>query len=467
MQNLSIDSFRMYFLTIGLLFLPLLAWNQVQELKESTSLQEKMIEAKQLALLGNYAKAIDAFEKLVKEYKNIAAISYELARLYAIEGPASSAVKYAKEAYEKEPDNTWYGSFYSQLLKDNNLHFDAIQLLESLITTNPNLIERYIQLAFHLNAQGNPEQAFAVLDNYAQKVGWNFDLFQLAMSYAKKYEKPKNIEKHLLEIVSTPHANPQYFYLLADFYKQSGNLQKEKLVYEEILKKFPFESKAKLALLPNQSEITNIQEISATLHPIIKDASIDLDEKIKALIPYVEGLVNQPSSTITFQLLTLVESLKTQYPNEGKIYSLEGDLHHLHGDYQAALIAFKKATELNPEILSLWDALLNIYLQTRQYNQMKEAAETAMNYFPFQYQIYYQAALACFHLSEYVQAQSHLDLGQTLIEKESITMARFLALEGDILFQSNLPNQALVKWKQAVQLGDKNPTLLEKIKANE
>jgi tetratricopeptide (TPR) repeat protein len=163
----------------------------------------------------------------------------------------------------------------------------------------------------------------------------------------------------------------------------------------------------------------------------------------------------------------LVESLKIQYPNEGKVYSLEGDLHRLHGDYDLAIAAFKKATELNPEILSLWDALLNTYLQTRQYLQMKEAAETAMGYFPFQYQIYYQAATACFHLNKYDLAQSHLALGQTLIEKESIAMALFLVLEGDILFQTNMPALALNKWKEAVNLGYENPTLLEKIKANE
>jgi tetratricopeptide (TPR) repeat protein len=467
MQNLSIDSFRICRLTLGLLFLPLLAWNQIQEIKGSASIQEKMIEAKQLALLGNYPKAIDAFEKLFNQYSDIPAISYELARLYALEGPVNNAVKYAREAYQKESDNTWYASFYAKLLKDNNLHFDAIQLLEKLLEDNPNQTDLYVQLAFHYNAQGNPNQAFDVLENYAQKIGWNYDLFQIAMTYAQQFEKPKNIEKRLQEFVSNPQANPQYFYLLADFYKQSGNIQKEKEVYKQIIQKFPYESKAKLALLPNQNEIANTQEISSNLNPIINDISIELDQKIKSIIPYVQELVEQPSSEVTFQLLNLVESLKIQYPNEGKVYSLEGDLHRLHGDYDLAIAAFKKATELNPEILSLWDALLNTYLQTRQYLQMKEAAETAMGYFPFQYQIYYQAATACFHLNKYDLAQSHLALGQTLIEKESIAMALFLVLEGDILFQTNMPALALNKWKEAVNLGYENPALLEKIKANE
>ena len=467
MQNQSIDSIKILLLISGLLFLPLLAWNQVQDLKESTSIQEKMIEAKQLALLGNYAKAIDAFQVLLKEHEDIPVISYELSRLYAIEGPATDAVKFARKAYEKEPDNTWYSSFYARLLKENNLHFEAVQLLESLVKNNDIQTDLYTQLAYHLNALGRPSQAFEVLENHAQKVGWNFNLFQLALTYAQQYEKPKNIEKRLLGIIEKPHSNPQYFYLLADFYQQSGNIQKEKEVYKEMVKKFPYESKAKLALLPNQNELTNSQEILTTLNPIIKDASIDLDQKIKSIIPFVEGLIDQPSSEITFQLLNLVESLKTQYPNEGKIYSLEGDLYHLHGDYNQAIIAFKKATELNPEILSIWDALLNTYLQTRQYMPMKETAESAMSYFPFQYQIYYQAALACFYLKEYDLAQSHLDLGQTLIEKKSITMARFLALEGDILFQSNMPKKALTKWKEAVQLGLESPSLLEKIKAHE
>ncbi|MEY2949444.1 MAG: hypothetical protein RLZZ248_645 [Bacteroidota bacterium] len=468
MQNQSIDSIRMLLLISGLLFLPLIAWNQVQDLKESTSIQEKMIEAKQLALMGNYAKAIDAFQELLKEYEDIPVISYELSRLYAIEGPATDAVKFARKAYEKEPDNAWYISFYAKLLKDNNLHFEAIQLLESLIKNNHSQTDLFIQLAYHLNAQGNPNLAFEILENHAQNVGWNFNLFQLALTYAQQYEKPKNIEKRLLEILRIPHSsNPEYFYLLADFYQQSGNIQKEKEVFKEIVKKFPYESKAKLALLPNQNELTNSQEILTTLNPIIKDASIDLDQKIKSIIPFVEGLIDQPSSEITFQLLNLVESLKTQYPNEGKIYSLEGDLYHLHGDYNQAIIAFKKAAELNPEILSIWDALLNTYLQTRQYVPMKEAAESAMTYFPFQHQIYYQAAVACFHLKEYDLAQSHLDLGQTLIEKKSITMARFLALEGDILFESNGPQKALSKWKEAVQLGLDNPALLEKIKTHE
>lgn len=467
MQELSIDSFRMSLLTVGLLFLPLLAWNQVQELKESASIQEKMIDAKQIALLSNYPKAIEAFEKLAQQHGDIPAVSYELAKLYALEGDTNNAVKYAREAYQKESSNSWYTSFYIKLLKDNNLHFDAIQLLETLTKNNPDQIHLHTQLAFHHNAQGNPEIAFNILENYAQKNGWNFDLFQVAMTYAQQYEKPKNIEKRLLERTSTPHANPQYFYLLADFYQQSGNIQKEKEVFEEIIQKFPYESKAKLALLPNQDEITSTQEISSVLHPIIRDASIDLDQKIKSIIPYAEGLIEQPSSEITFQLLDLVAILKTQYSNEGKIYSLEGDLHRLHGDYNMAIISYRKATELNPEILSIWDALLNTYSQTRQYSQMKEAAESALGYFPFQYQIYYLAAVADFHLKEYDSAQSHLDMGQSLLEKESITTGIFLALEGDILFQTNRPTQALSKWREAVNLGYEDPTLLEKIKANE
>lgn len=467
MQNPSIDSFRIPLLLIGLLFLPLLVWNQVKELKGTISIEEKMIDAKQIALLGNYAKAIDAFEGLNRQYKDVPAISYELAKLYAIEGPSTNAVKYAKEAYQKEPENTWYASLYIQLLKDNNLHFEAVQLLESRIKNNPDQPDLFIQLAFHLNAQSNPEGAFTVLENFAQTAGWNFDLFQLAMTYAQKYEKPKNIEKRLLESVSNSHANPQYFYLLADFYKQSGNIQKEKKVYEDIIQKFPYETKAKLALLPNQNEIASTQEISSNLTPIIQDVAIDLDQKIKSIIPYLESLIDQPSSEITFQLFHLVELLKIQYPNEGKVYSLEGDLHQLHGDYPSAITAFKKATDLNPEVLSIWEALLSNFQQTRQYQLMKESAEKAMAYFPFQYRIYYYAAFACFHLKQFDSAQSHLDMGQTLLDKKSINMGLFLTLEGDILFQKNRIDQALSKWREALQLGYEDPTLLEKIKANE
>ena len=185
------------------------------------------------------------------------------------------------------------------------------------------------------------------------------------------------------------------------------------------------------------------------------------------MIPYVNDLIENPSTQITEDLLGLVDMLKKQYSNQGKIFSIEGDLFALHGDFDNAIKAYKKATELNPEIFTLWNALLDAYYQTKQFDLMKASASKALSFFPFQYKVYYQLAIACFFLNELEKAQSNIDLGRTLTEPESISNAMFIALEGDILFKLNNKAEALVKWKEALKLGYKDPNLLEKIKSNE
>jgi tetratricopeptide (TPR) repeat protein len=185
---------------------------------------------------------------------------------------------------------------------------------------------------------------------------------------------------------------------LANFYLQSGDKGKAREVYQQILAINPADARAKIALAEENKGGDDARYL-ASLKPVFENPQTDIDLKIKQIIPYVTRLAEttDPSKidkSISDALLELTSILEQLHPANAKAFSVSGDVLNYSGNRDKAIEKYKKTLDLDDTVWLVWEQLLYLYAEKRDYANLSVASEKALDIFPNQATAHYLNGVA-------------------------------------------------------------------------
>jgi tetratricopeptide (TPR) repeat protein len=458
--------------------------------------QSAFLDAEKERLLNQHDKAIDLYKAFVYDNPKVDAAWYGLARSYVAKDDLLAAMDAIGKAVKIAPENPWYRILQAELFVKVGRLSDAIATYQALSAQSPQTEEYYKQLAYLHVLNNDPRSGLKALDNLEKITGIDEEISDKKHIIYVGLGDDRNAAAELQRLADAFPRNMAYRHRLAKFYETMGDTENARKTYQDILRRNPNDPVAKIGALGKDKNSSDAAFLNS-LKPVFADPSAPIDAKIKEIIPYVPKMAGDPALTQT--LLELGQSLEKTHPDDPKAWSVSGDLLYQLDRNAEALERYRRCIRLGAKVFSVWDNLLAILAAQKQYADMLQAAEQAIDAFPNQPKAYFYYAAAANLLGRHDDALQQLEqallmvgnnapmrwelqdqVGLALLGKKDYAAAvaryeQFVAkggdqhpglLEhyGDALSLSGQHSNALTQWKKALNLR-KSPQLEQKIAA--
>ncbi|MBK9018225.1 MAG: tetratricopeptide repeat protein [Saprospiraceae bacterium] len=470
---------------------------QIAPISEAeTQIEEIFIDGNREKLLGNWEKAAAKFKEVLEKDPKNAAASYELARVYEALKDTDKAVAAGKNAVEWDPANPWFKYYLADLYQKVDKDKEAAALYGQLVKMDPHNEGYYFKWAYYLVRSSQPAEAIKVYDQLEKMIGVNEETTRHKQTLYLGMGEYKKAGKEVQDLIARFPNNVEYRHMLAKFYDQTGEKEKATTTYQEILKLNPNDALAKIALADDNKGKDDIKFLNS-LRPVFEDPGTDIDTKIKEIIPYVNRLAETGDKSLGNSLLALTSLLETVHPNAAKSHSVLGDVLFHNGQPDRALEQYRKCLELDRNVWAVWEQVLFIYFDKKDYENLVKTSEDALDLFPNQAPAHYfnglgynglhkpndalpalQQALiisaknpplrfnvlketgeSYYQLKKFSQAENTLGEAFKLNPKDTALLERM----GDVQYQLGKANDALLLWQKALELGGKSELLQRKV----
>lgn len=469
--------------------MPVLAQEPQRFTEDQVAAQKEYVEADAALLLGNHEEAITLYQKLYQGDRTNAAITYNLARAYAATEDFESANKYIDLSLRNGEDNKWYRVFKANLMRDMARHAEAAEHYSILYQAEPS--NRYFaeNYAYELLRMGSVDQSISVLEDWQKNHGVSEEITKKLFEI---FDSQGNVESAVSVLTKLAEAypnEPRYSMNLVNYLVRNDKVDLARAWLDKILAENPNHPEASVLLskLGNAKANGNTGVAVDNIVRLIKADDVDLETKIKAMIPLVESLsIGQP----LVDSLTIVElknSLVANHPNDAKVLSIAGDMAHLEYDYRASTSYYEKALKVDDKVYTIWENHLYGLWRLGKFDQVTKIGYEAIDLFPNQYTAYHYYVLGLLGQNKTAEAEDMLfetqmiaggnptllaqvellkayvaksngeyDQGIKALEGVKIEAVKqsalYLELLGDLYYKSGKAKEALQSWQKAEKL---------------
>lgn len=444
--------------------------NQAQAIRVSEDeiqLQDKYMAALVQQQIGKLEGAAKLYLEVLDKNAKCDGCAFQLSRLYDQMEDNQKAIDYAKKAASLDPKNKWYQIQLAETLEKIGKDKDAVEVYRSLIDKNgfeTGLSEEmYFRLAHAYVRISEPAKAIKVLEELEKKTGIDEDITDKKRLTYEVMNEPK---KAALELKKLADAYPQiigYQHQAAEYFLKLGDKTTAHDFYQRILKNDPTDSKARMALAtkqaPSVSNASGSAEVNYlnSLKDIFQKPAINIDEKIKTILPYAQKIAEGKDKALAAAGLQLAEILEKAHPSEAKSYALLGDMLYYNGRPSEALTKYKKCLELNKSIFAVWEQKMYTEDELGLYDDLIKTSEAASDLFPNQAIAFYFNGVANEKKAHYDAAVASLEQAILMSAKKPPLKLDALTLLGVTYAKSKLYAQSDKTFEEALKLNSQSP----------
>lgn len=418
--------------------------------------EEKLIAAQTDFLLQNYDKAIEGYDAVLELDAQNDVAMYEKARCYAALDRVDDADKFFDRAITMNPSNAWYYLTYAKY-KEDALQFPAAsEIYRRLSQQFPAEPDYHISLAFSELKAGNLKQAAQALEDHKKLLGPTeentlrlFDIYKRT----KDYDKTEEVMQDYLS------AFPDNTTILLQYanHKASRNQDAEaKKLYGRILQIDPEHSQASIQYAAIGRESQPEDEQITVLKTALANSTVELDDKIKQLIPFVEKFVQEDKAELGPALLEATEILVQTHPYDAKSYAIAGDVTAQLGEVDQAISYYEQTIELRNTNYQVWEQLFYLYHETYNFKAITDKSDQALSLFPNKAQLYYLSARAFAQMNDHEEALYLVDENIYMTGRTPAAQYRALLLKAEILSKKD-PKSAEQLALKAIEINSDAP----------
>ncbi len=426
----------------------------------AVQMEEKFVAAQNLFLLEKYDKAAEAFKPVLEADPKNDAAWYASARNWLALGDQTKALEAARKAVALAPENEWYALFEADLLEKMGRYreaADAVGKLAKEQPDNPTFLEKN---AFLLLLSGDPAAALKSLDRLEKLTGVSEETARQKHAIYSKLGDTKKAAAELEKLVAADPDDLEHRHQFAQYLEQIGEGGRAKTQYQEILKRSPDDAIAKLALVEagGGSELARVE----ALKPLFADGKQPIDPKIKELLAFLPQIDEGKDRPLIEAVLNLARSVEAAHPDEAKAFSISGDLFYHATQPDEALVRYEKCIALRANVFPVWENLMTILKEKKDWPRLLSTAEKALEWFPNQAKVRLFRGIA---LGE----SGHADEAIADLEQAVVMSGNNLPLKADsydclglVFYKKKDWVTARQKWEAGLaRCGEIDPFLLE------
>ena len=428
--------------------------------EEDVNIQKVFIEAQREKFLENYENAAYLYKEVLRRDKDNDAAAYELARIYDTLNNDDKAIKSIKTAIALDNKNVWYQQYLADLYKKTNQNEEAATIFENLVKAYPNNTAYYFKWAYFLINANEIQKAIKVYDDLEGQIGINEEVVRRKHTLYIGLGNNKKAARELQNLIEAFPDNIEYRHLLAEYYELIGEKKTAQGVYEQILALDPSDPKASIALAEVKNKDKSDLSYLYSLKPIFEKPDLNIDIKIKELFPYISKVVNTGDKNLAAAALELSEILEATHPNEAKAFSVSGDLLYYSDDAERALKKYQQTIELDEGNFLVWEQIMRIYSDSKDYDELLKVSEEVLDIFPNQARGYYFHALAHTHQQNHRAAISNLETALMMVGRNLHLEFDIQLLLGRNYFYTQQYDKSNAAFEAALKLNPKSAALL-------
>lgn len=350
--------------------------------QEEVLLEKQFIEALREKVRGDFEEAIQLFNELLRKDKDNHAACFELAKLYEATNQHGKAVEKARRAFDLNPKNIFYGVFCADMLEHDGRYSEAAGVFEALVKQNPGLDSLEYRLAYDYRKMNKPDQAIKMYNQIESRIGVTPEISLEKFALFQQMGKGSKAVAELEALLATYPSDVSNYEALAKFYEKNGQADKVFEVYDRLLKIVPEDPRANLRMAEFYKARGEETKYLQALAKIFPDPTLPIDEKVRALMPYLSAIDQVTDPAKRQLLLDLGKAIATAHPNEGKAHAVYGDLAFNFGLPQIAAEAYQTALKFAPNKIDLWNNYLLCAAALGRWDAVFASSAEMMDLFP-------------------------------------------------------------------------------------
>lgn len=391
--------------------------NQLSE-KQQIEFTAKYIEANKQKLLGNYQLAEALYAGCLEIDEHSAACYFDLANIYLNQKDVDKAIYFARAAVNLNEDNFWYQIFLANLYKEKGLLGNATEVLEKLIKNDNENIDLYYDLASLYIVIGKNKEALNTLNEIEKRIGVNE---QISLEKERIYSNQGNFNKSIEEIEKLIAAFPndaRYYGVLAEIYVSQNNLEKAGETYQKLLEKDPENGIAHLAIADFYRITNEKDKMIEHLKKAFASFDVETDMKVQMLASFYSVVEQSPE--LKEHAYELIKILLETNPDEPKAHTIYADYLVQDKKYEEAIAEYKIVTNTVKDKYVIWEQLLFLEGEVKDYKSQFNDSKEALEYFPDQSVLYLLNGIAALELKEYNASIESLNNGLTFAFEKTL-----------------------------------------------
>lgn len=380
-------------------------------------------------ILGNPDEALKAFGDCIRMDGKEAAPMYESAMIYFNKGDYDQAQFFIESACQIEPDNKWYQQLLATTFLENRQYTKAITSFKKLLEIEPKNEDWHFELASAYLLNNQARNAIKVYDDLEKYIGPYDMLFQ---QKKRIYNEIGDKAAAIREVEKWVDAEPQNLDALnelAELYLLSG---KQTKAIQAIEKSLALKADNASAFIMLSDLYRNKNELDKSFDYTKKafgSQELGVDAKMRLLLTYYDW--TDSDTMLLSKAYSLIDILLETHPNNAKPFTIAGDYYYRDDNLTAAKTNFLRAAELDPSRFPIWQQLMIISFDLKEYDEVIILSESVQELFPSQPTSYYFAGLAYMQEKKYSSAIDQFHTGKLMVIDNPNLLAQFYASLGD------------------------------------
>jgi tetratricopeptide (TPR) repeat protein len=380
-------------------------------------------------ILGNPDEALKAFGDCIRMDGKEATPMYESAMIYFNKGDYDQAQFFIESACQIEPDNKWYQQLLATTFLENRQYTKAITSFKKLLEIEPKNEDWHFELASAYLLNNQARNAIKVYDDLEKYIGPYDMLFQ---QKKRIYNEIGDKAAAIREVEKWVDAEPQNLDALnelAELYLLSG---KQTKAIQAIEKSLALKADNASAFIMLSDLYRNKNELDKSFDYTKKafgSQELGVDAKMRLLLTYYDW--TDSDTMLLSKAYSLIDILLETHPNNAKPFTIAGDYYYRDDNLTAAKTNFLRAAELDPSRFPIWQQLMIISFDLKEYDEVIILSESVQELFPSQPTSYYFAGLAYMQEKKYRSAIDQFQTGKLMVIDNPNLLAQFYASLGD------------------------------------
>lgn len=416
-------------------------------------------EAQKYKLTERPDEAIAAFERCDALKPEGSLSKVELAKLYFEKGRNDKALEYSSKA-EALPDiDAQELEVLAEIHAELGLTRSAAGLLERASALRPDDLELMYALAtVQIDARLN-EAALSTLQRIEAKEGLTAEV---GLEKKRLYLISGDVEAAAQALNDLDKAFPQgriYALQQADLYAANGQSTKAIKIWKGLLKEDTANPHASLGMSAYYQQQGQYEESYQLLKTALQSPELDIDAKIAVLLSFYQASEQSPAlKTQSYELLEIAEQV---HPTEAKVQAMKGDFLLRDNRKGEAQTAYRNAVSLpGGSLWPIWQQLLSIDLELRQWDRLYSEAVAAVQTHPNQPMVWLFMGYGAERTERTSEARKAFETGRDLAFGQTSLLAQFEASLGMVCDALKDFATSDKHFGKALQLEPDNPLFL-------
>jgi tetratricopeptide (TPR) repeat protein len=395
--------------------IPIPGSNNKPVVPQKVDTEAAFIEGMKYFLMEEYSKAIDIFEKTLKDEPNNAGLAFQMASTYQKLKKTDKAIEYAQKAYDLNEQNMLYGQMLAALLAKNENFEKAAIIYKKLFDKDPNNSEIGLDLAAAYYNLEKFDDVLKIYQRIENNLGASRELTNQKQRIYLKQNKIKNaIEEGEKLIKSDPQEIDNYIDLAELLIR--NNKDEQAIGYINQGQKInPSSGQLHILLADLARRKNDFGKMFDELNLACDDKNIESGPLTKILYDFLQYL---PEKTETAQKEKLINKIIVNNPNEPRGFLLLAEVQLQNDKKIEARDNYLKAVSFDKNNSQIWMRILAIDNELSAFKEAITHSEEAIELYPNQAIFWYYNGTSYFMLKQYEKANESLEEARRLAGKE-------------------------------------------------